>query len=140
MLCCENDDPSAELHAALLAGAAIPYRELLPWNAYPWYIHREQRRVSAADLDAAAVPLRRLIGLAPRLRIVMLHGRLARDGWRRFGSTYPGAARPLTVIETFHTSRTAFRHPDPAVRQARMDDLRRAFAEVATLLRSEGAG
>lgn len=69
----------------------------------------------------------------------MLHGGLARDGWRRFRSKYPSTARPLTVVETFHTSRTAFRHPDPAVRQARMDDLRRAFAEVAALLRAEDA-
>lgn len=139
MLCCESDDPSAQVHASLLAEAGIPYRELLPWNAYPWYIHKQQRRVTAADLDAAADPLRRLIGLAPRLRIVMLHGGLARDGWRRFRSKCPSTARPLTVVETFHTSRTAFRHPDPAVRQARMNDLRRAFAEVAALLRAEDA-
>jgi hypothetical protein len=139
MLCCENDDPSAERHASLLAEAGIAYRELLPWNAYPWYIHEEQRRVSAADLDAAADALRRLVVLAPRLRVVMLHGRLARGGWRRFRTKYPTAARPFTVVETFHTSRTAFRHPDPAVRQARLDDLRRAFAEVADLLRAADA-
>jgi hypothetical protein len=53
----------------------------------------------------------------------MLHGRLARDGWRRFRLTYPDATRPLTVVETF----------------ARMEDLKRAFAEVAAFLRAEDA-
>jgi hypothetical protein len=65
---------------------------------------------------------------------VMLHGGLARDGWRRFRCSYPSVARPLRVVETFHTSRTAFRHSDPAVRQARLDDLRRAFIETAQFL------
>lgn len=80
-----------------------------------------------------------MIGLAPRLRVVMLHGGLARDGWRRFHALHPGVARSLTVVETFHTSRTAFRHADPAVRQARKDDLRRAFGDVAGILRKEDA-
>lgn len=57
--------------------AHLPVGELLPWNAYPWYINRKP---TTAELDAAAEPLRRLIGLLPRLRVVLLHGGDAQKG------------------------------------------------------------
>lgn len=137
MICCENDDPSAELHATLLAEAGIPYSDVLPWNAYPWFRHRRGSTSgpSAAQLDAGVEPLRRVVALAPELRVVMLHGRVARDGWRRFRERHGVIARRLVTVETFHTSRQAF-IGGAAVREERMDQLRRSFAEVAEILRS----
>ena len=90
MLCCQNDDPSAELHATLLTEAGIPVAELLPWKASPWYI---TRKPTGKERDSAADALKRLIALAPRIRIVMLHGGDARTGWRRFARRYPAAAK-----------------------------------------------
>jgi len=129
-LCVENDDASAERFATLLDSAGIPVGETLSWNAYPWYINRLPR---AAELEAGVEPLRRLLDLLPRLRVVMLHGGSARDGWTRFARHHPGAARRVEVVPTYHTSRQAFIGP-PEVRAARMAALREAFARTARIL------
>jgi hypothetical protein len=70
-LCPENDDATAERFATQLDNAGIPVSIILAWNAYPWYINRHPR---AAELEAGVEPLRRLLGLLPRLQVVMLHG------------------------------------------------------------------
>ena len=133
MLCCQNDDPSAELHATLLADAGIPVAELLPWNSDPWYINRKS---TGEEIDVAANALKRLIDLAPDLRIVILHGGGARTGWRRFARRYPATANGLVTVETYHTSRQAFWHKDPDVRAQRRAKLSADFAHAANLLRS----
>ncbi len=74
----ENDDPSAERMGRFLRGAGIDYRQVVPWNAYPWYFNGDP---TAEQLCAGVEPLRGLIGLMPRLRVVLLHGpRQARAG------------------------------------------------------------
>ncbi len=129
-LCLENDDATAERFATLLDDADIPVGETLAWNAYPWYINRAPR---AAELDAGAEPLRRLLGLLPRLRVVMLHGGSAQDGWKRLVGRHPGLESGLEVIPTYHTSSQAFIGP-PKVRAARMAALRAAFVLTARIL------
>jgi hypothetical protein len=130
-LCTENDDPSAERFATLLDGAGIAVSETLSWNAYPWYINRLPR---AAELEAGAEPLRLLIGLLPDLRVVMLHGGSAQDGWRRLARRHPGLVSKLEVVPTYHTSNQAFIGP-PEVREARMAALRKAFTLTSVILR-----
>jgi sugar phosphate isomerase/epimerase len=129
-LCMENDDATAETISNLFAEAGIDASEVVPWNAYPWYINRVP---NAAELEAGLDPLKRLIDRLPRLRVVMLHGGTAQDGWRRFARTYQSLLedRALYVISTYHTSRQAFWHPDPKVREARMEHLRNSFQAAA---------
>jgi len=129
-LCPENDDASAERFATLLDNAGIPVSETLSRNAYPWYINRKPR---AAELKAGVEPLRRLLGLLPRLRVVMLHGRDALAGWRRLERRHHDLVRRLEVVPTYHTSNQAFIGP-PEVRAARMAALREAFARTARTL------
>jgi len=130
-LCTENDDASAERFASLLDSAGIAVRETLSWNAYPWYINRSPR---SAELEAGVEPLRRLLGLLARLRVVMLHGGSARDGWRRgLARRHPDLVLRLEVVPTYHTSNQAFIGP-PEVRAARMTALREAFARTARIL------
>jgi hypothetical protein len=129
----ENDDPSAERFATLLDDAGIAVGETLSWNAYPWYIHGN-RRLSAAELEAGVEPLRRLLGLLPRLRVVMLHGEAAKNGWRRLERRHPDLVARLEVVPTFHTSNQAFIGPSE-VRAARMAALREAFTQTARILR-----
>jgi Uracil DNA glycosylase superfamily len=128
-LCPENDDASAERFATLLDDAGIAVSAILAWNAYPWYINRLPR---AAELEAGVEPLRRLLGLLPRLRVVMLHGGSARDGWRRLVRRHPGVALRLEVVPTYHTSSQAFIGP-PETRAARMAALRAAFARTGSV-------
>ena len=130
-LCLENDDATAERFATLLDEVGIPVSETLAWNAYPWYINRAPR---AAELEAGAEPLRRLLGILPRLRVVMLHGGAAQDGWKRLARRYPALASRFEVVPTYHTSSQAFIGP-PDVRAARMAALRQAFALTARTLR-----
>jgi hypothetical protein len=129
-LCTENDDTSAERFANLLDAAGIAVSETLSWNAYPWYINRLPR---AAELEAGAEPLRRLIGLLPGLQVVMLHGGSARDGWTRLARRHPDLVSRIEIVPTYHTSNQAFIGP-PEVREARMTALREAFARTARIL------
>ena len=129
-LCMENDDPTAEKIYSLFCESRIDAREIVPWNAYPWYIDRNPR---AAEIDAGVDPLKRILDLLPNLLVVMLHGSIAQNGWRRLLRKYPdtGAARRILVLETFHTSPRAFIHRDPNVREARRKHLRESFHKAA---------
>lgn len=128
-LCPENDDATAERFAGLLDSSGLPVAETLAWNAYPWYINRSPR---AAELEAGVEPLRRLLSLLGRLRVVILHGGSARDGWRRLAGRHPDVVVRLEVIPPYHTSSQAFIGP-PEVRAARMAALK-AFARAARIL------
>lgn len=79
-ICVENDDGSAELQAVLLEAAGIPAFELLPWNAYPWYINRAPK---TAELDAGVATILHLLDLARDLTVVLLQGSDAGHAWRR---------------------------------------------------------
>lgn len=138
MLCVENDDDAAQYMSELLAGAGVPVAELVPWNAYPWYMHvRGTSKVpNAEQLNAGVEPLRRVIDLMPDLRVVIVHGGTAHDAWDRFEKRHRSTAARSRVLRTFHTARTTFRHPDPAVRESRHQHLRDTFAELAEILRS----
>jgi hypothetical protein len=133
-LCMENDDATAEAICRYFADADIDAREIVPWNAYPWYINRNP---SAAELRAGIEPLFNLIQLLTDLRVIMLHGGAAKSAWSQFTRAHSRvmASRPITVIATYHTSRQAFWHRDSAVREARREHLRRAFAQAARCLK-----
>ncbi len=134
-LCMENDDPTAEALCKLFAGAGIEAADIVPWNAYPWFINRHPK---AAELDAGVEPLKRVIDLIPDLQVIMLHGGAAHKGWKRLSRHYPNLVTEngLHVIKTYHTSRQAFWHRDPAVREARREHLRESFSEAASVLKS----
>jgi hypothetical protein len=129
----ENDDASAETLSRYFSETGIDVKDVVTWNAYPWYINRAP---NAAELRAGLEPLYRLLDLLPNLRVVMLHGVTARQAWRFLERAYPRVVeqRSLRVLPTFHTSRQAFWHRDPAVRQSRRAHLAAAFAEAARVL------
>jgi hypothetical protein len=126
----EDDGATAERFATLLDQAGIAVRDILAWNAYPWYISRAPW---AAELGAEVEPLHRLCDLLPRLRVVMLHGDSARDGWARLARRHPTVAARYEVMPTYHTSGHAFIGP-PEARAARMTALREAFTRTASVL------
>lgn len=121
-------------YSTLLAKAGLPVAELTAWNAYPWYLNRKP---TAAELEVAAEPLHRLRKLLPRLRVVLVHGGDAQDGWRRFKKQYPADAQGISVVATYHTSRQAFWHADPEVRKQRLEKLRSDLSAVVGLLAEE---
>ncbi|BCM91003.1 hypothetical protein IAD21_02867 [Abditibacteriota bacterium] len=134
-LCMENDDPTAETISKFFAAAQITADDIVPWNVYPWYINRDP---SATELKAGVKPLKRLIDLLPNLKVVMLHGGSAKNGWKLFTRSYPNLVAELgmQVIPTYHTSQQAFWHPDTAERERRKEHLRDSFQEAARILRN----
>ena len=126
----ENDDPSAERMGQFLRIAGIDYGHVLPWNAYPWYINSDP---TAAQLNAGVEPLRKLIALMPRLRVVTLHGATAAKGWKLFLRQHRGLIerRGIVWLETYHTSRQALQTPDPVERELREASIRNAFSLAA---------
>ena len=105
----DNDDQTAEntwrsrVAAGLHCGA-------LCWNIVPWYLGPASRKPSAAEIKDGAEELLGLMRLLPRLDTVVLSGRYAQAGWRKYlaGSL----RRPnVRVIETWHPSPLALNQP-----------------------------
>jgi hypothetical protein len=133
-LCMENDDATAEAISRLCSDAGIDAQDIVPWNAYPWYINRAP---NGSEVDSGVEPLKHVIDLLPQLRVVMLHGGSAHAAWKKLTRRYPSlvSIRKIEVVETYHTSRQAFWHRDPKVREARKEHLRNAFHRAAQHLR-----
>lgn len=132
-ICVENNDGSAELQARLLERSGVSAFDLLPWNAYPWYINRAP---TADELSAGVHTIAHLLVLAPRLRVVLLQGADAERAWRRLLAIAPSIERDrgLTIIRTFHPSPQALFVRDPEERATRVKRREDAFLELATLL------
>lgn len=135
-ICVENNDGSAELQAILLEEAGLSPFDLLPWNAYPWYINRAP---NVAQLDAGVQTILRLLELAPKLRVVLLQGKHAERAWGRLLKIKPAIEqeRALSVVRTWHPSPQALFVRDLDERAARVKRRRDAFHEVAALLRDQ---
>ncbi|MFT2691491.1 uracil-DNA glycosylase [Clavibacter zhangzhiyongii] len=129
----ENDDPTAERQAALFSEHGIRDRDVLPWNAYPWYINAAP---DAAQGRVGARALVELVALLPDLEVVLLQGRDAERIWRYAveldGTLAEGIRFP--VVATIHPGRQALFHPDPEVRAERQARQATAFAEVGSIL------
>lgn len=129
----ENDDQTAERQCAFFSDAGIAAADVVPWNAYPWYINAKPNRT---QLAAGVEPLRRLIDLLPELRVVLVLGKDAQAGWTLFERAHGRllTARGIRALHTYHPSRQALWSPDPAERTRREDDIRRTLQDVAALV------
>jgi hypothetical protein len=82
----DNDDRSAETMWGIFREAGINRsRDVVNWNIVPWYVGDENRigKVGTSDLDEARPALAELVSLLPELRVVVLCGRKAQEGWDR---------------------------------------------------------
>jgi len=129
----ENDDPTAERQLELFEQHGISARQVLPWNAYPWYINRAP---NTAELTAGADVLYSLLNLTPDCRVVLLQGTHAVDAWRRLLKQHPTFAqqRGIEAVESIHPGRQALWTADAAERQARLDKQQAAYRRVATII------
>jgi len=118
----ENDDQTAERQCGFFVEAGIDPADVVPWNAYPWYINDAPSR---AQLGEGVEPLRRLIELMPGLKVVLLAGKDAQAAWEVFGHSHGVLirSRGIEALFTYHPSRQALQHPDPAERARREDHI-----------------
>ena len=132
----ENNDPTAERQYDFIVSAGIDPADVLPWNAYPWYINAAP---NAAQTRAGTGPLHRVLQLLPSLKVVLLFGGDARRAWKYFTNGYPRYAedRGIEVFPTYHPGRQALWHKDPEVRATREASIRETFAQAADILRDE---
>jgi hypothetical protein len=132
-LCVENDDASAELQCELLDHADLIAKDLLPWNAYPWYINRKP---STAELLLGLPTILQLLELAPAIQVVVLQGGDAQASWKLLRRHHPQAIRTrrLAVVETYHPSRQALFTPDPVEQERRRVRRFEAFRDIAAAL------
>lgn len=135
-LCIENNDATAERMYGLIADAGLSVSDMMPWNAYPWYINANP---NAAQIKEGVEPLKRIIDMLQQLRVIILHGGSAHNSWRRFTHCYPKIEeeRNLYIIKTYHTSPQAFRHPDKAIREYRLQHIRDSLNTAAFILNTD---
>lgn len=95
-----NDDPSAEATLNFMQRAAIPRELTATWNVIPWW--NGTRKVTGQELREGASCVEQLIGLFPKLRVVILVGKRA------------ARARKYLVGTGFEVLTSA--HPSPLVR------------------------
>jgi hypothetical protein len=100
---CENDDPSAQVVAECLDMAGVDPKDVISWNAYPWFLP-DQGGLTVSMLESGLEPLDRLISLLDDLQTVVTQGSKAHDSWARFSRRYPSTANRYHHLETFHTS------------------------------------
>jgi hypothetical protein len=107
----DNDDPSAENMWHILREAGVDRTsEYTAWNIVPWYLGSDRKIAppTARDLDEALPALAELLGLLPRLQVVLLLGRHAQAGWKR-----AVLAPQLHVLKCPHPSPRALNgHPE----------------------------
>lgn len=133
VLCIENDDQTSARQRALFDEVGLTASDLVPWNAYPFYINRAPR---AAELDEGARIVNDLLHLPSMstIRVVLLQGNEAATMWRRATRRHPHLA-DLHAVVTIHPGWGALRTPDPTERVAREERRRVAYRLVAETAR-----
>ncbi|TFC28776.1 uracil-DNA glycosylase [Cryobacterium sp. TMT1-3] len=129
----ENDDPTAERQCNRFESVGLSAYDILPWNAYPWYINRAPK---ATELEAGVDTILEMLRLAPAVQVVLLQGGDARRSWRRVLRRSPNLTenRELTVIPTYHPGIQALWHRDPAERIRRVNHQTDAYRQLAAIL------
>lgn len=153
MLCIENDDPTAARHKAFLSGYKIDTCDVVSWNSYPWYSPDPDPDRSPSDELAATRALSRFLSMLPNLKVVMLHGNVAREAWDRldrytpvdtdFGPrVLPGRVhtRRVRAIDSWHLSPRVVdpksKTPEQIARFSR--EIHESFQEATAILRGPG--
>ncbi|ETT24128.1 Uracil-DNA glycosylase superfamily [Rhodococcus rhodochrous ATCC 21198] len=150
MLCIDNDDRTAARHKAFLAEYMIDICDVVSWNAYPWLSPDTGKNRSVEEELAATRALSRFLTMLPNLKVVMLHGHVARNAWRRLeeytpvDTKYGPAILPgrvhtnrVRAIDSWHLSprvvNPRFRTPEEIARFTH--EIHESFAEAVAVLR-----
>ncbi len=126
-----NDDPSAETMWHLMDEAGLSWTDAIPWNAVLWYTGGGNK---GEDRSAGLDALVGLIGLLPRLEVVVTFGGVAAKSWDRAIKSHADLAR-FQHIATLHPSirgQARGRQQKMAVGRAQiLDDLGRTKSLVS---------
>jgi hypothetical protein len=105
----DNDDPTAQ-NNWLARNDAGMHEHTLSWNICPWVLGKASVHPGPTELAQGAIELRGLMRLLPDLRVVVLCGLKAQQGWTSF--IEPHIEGGPSVIRTWHPSNLSFKQPD----------------------------
>lgn len=75
MLSAENDDASAERMLNVYTAAGIDSENVVPWNAFPWFVHAQLPDGLTRDhIEQGVIVLRRFLELCPNVVSIVAHG------------------------------------------------------------------
>lgn len=119
----DNPDGTAENMSCLLKLAGLSRDRILMWNIFPWQLSAKQVVVpDESHLREAAPATLELLSLLPELKVIVLIGSRAAQGWK---SVEPLLARPLAVLNCPHPSPVNF-GPRPEAAALALEVLGRA--------------
>lgn len=113
----DNDDSAAANLWRAFSATALDRRQVLVWNAVPWYVGSASRirPPRPVEVRAGRFWLLRLIDRLPELLVVIAMGRAAGAAVAPQRSELE--ARGLTILETPHPSQRAYNRPGGAARE-----------------------
>lgn len=101
---CDNFDQTAKNVFLTLQEAGLERDQVMCWNVVPWYLH-EVRKPNKQELKVGMQEFRLLLPLLPDLKVVILHGKAAQEGWKMLPFKIQEA---YTILEVGHPSPTNF--------------------------------
>ena len=111
----DNPDGTAENMSCLLKLAGLSRTKMLLWNIFPWQLSdKSVIATSEKDLIEAAPATRELLTLLPKLKVIVLVGKKAKEGWEHVGLKIDPK---ITVLYCPHPSPIPFGvNPESAVK------------------------
>jgi hypothetical protein len=104
----DNNDPTAQNMWTARNDTGL-HDHVLAWNIVPWVLGRASVKPAASDLAQGAVELRGLLGLLPDLRVIILSGQKAQEGWDTHLELTIGDH--YRVLRTVHPAGQSFAQP-----------------------------
>ena len=129
LLSLENNDLTAKNCAAFYNNLGLRPGQFVHWNVAPAPIAGEKNGQSSnSERERGARWLKDIVELLPNLRVILLMGDNARDGWKKSGLNPDGVFIPLDVP---HPSQRGLNNREGRVR------LRRALLETKKVLEDD---
>lgn len=131
----ENDDETAARLERFLRQAGLDPDECLPWNAYPWFVHKvgESRDLTRQQIEKGMPILFHIVQSLPTLKAIVGFGKSSGAAVERLDELHGPyiRGRGILVDKTFHTSPNALRTTDAEERRAREVNIRATLLRVA---------
>ena len=135
LLSTQNDSPAAEYVATQLRRVGIDDSDVLPWNAYPWFLGAGTKSVPENDLPYGEHALKGLLHHTPDLKVVIVQGKGApAEIWKRVARYDVARSLNPHVIFTYSPGPGALRGCRASEAERRDADRRSAFDRAAKLL------
>lgn len=128
----ENDDPSAIRAASIYDAVGILPEQVMPWNAYPWYLPEGKERALSMDQIADGVkPLLSFLQQVPRASALVAHGADAHKAARRLMKLENRAIqkRGFKIYEVRSTGERAFKGT-PANQEIWLSEIHAAYRDA----------